>query len=138
MGGLGSGSSQVSSFDGSRPDGLPQKPKGLNKDCSEVWDDLLSQIQPNILRRVDSFQLESLAQLLVQSRALGKLAMANPVDVSSNRAWLATVDLVRKLSACFGLSPSDRKRLSITDEPPEEDPYAALLARRAEARHGQS
>ena len=136
MGGIGSGSSQVSSHDGSKPDGLPAKPKGMNETCNEIWDDLLSQIQPNILRKVDAFQLESLAQLLVQSRALGKLAMANPVDVSANRAWLATVDLVRKLSACFGLSPSDRKRLAIADESPEEDPYAALLARRAEARNG--
>ena len=134
MGGTGSGGSQLYSHDGSLADGLPTKPSGLEDAVSKVWDDLICQIPPNILRKVDAFQLESLAQLLVQSRAMAKLAMADPSDVSKNRAWLSTVDLVRKLSACFGLSPSDRKRLAIPPAPPEPDEFAELLKRRMAPR----
>ena len=125
MGGQGSGGAHGNfGSDGSRPNGPPSKPASLSESVSSVWDRLLSELSPAILRKIDGFQLESLANLLVQSRALGNLAMQDPTDAKVNRQWLATVDLVRKLSACFGLSPSDRKRLSITDEPPEHDAYA--------------
>lgn len=133
MGGLGSGGNQSSSHDGSKRDGLPSKPKDFNGPCSEVWDELLTQIPEGILRSVDAIQLETLVKLIVQGRALSQMAMANVADVAGNRAWMSNADLVRKLSACFGLSPSDRKRLAIPPiEPPSE--FGEMLARRMAPR----
>jgi len=133
MGGTGSGGNQSSSHDGSKRDGLPSKPKDFNGACSEVWDELLTQIPEGILRSVDGIQLETLVKLIVQGRALSQMAMANPADVAGNRAWMSNADLVRKLSACFGLSPSDRKRLKI--EPlPEPDEFSEMLKRRMAPR----
>ena len=98
-----------------------------------MWDGLLEQIPEGILRSVDAIQLETLTKLIVQGRALSQMAMANPADVAGNRAWMSNADLVRKLSACFGLSPSDRKRLKI--EPlPEPDEFSEMLKRRMAPR----
>ena len=130
MGGTGSGGNQALQHDGSQRDGLPSKPTDLSDDVSIVWDSLLKQIPASILRSADCYQLETLAKLLVQGRALSSSAMADPGDASLNRAWLANADLVRKLSACFGLSPTDRKRMAIVEEPETDTAFAELLARR--------
>jgi len=133
MGGTGSGGNQNSSHDGSKQDGLPSKPKDFNGACSDVWDGLVLQIPEGILRSVDGIQLETLTKLIVQGRALSSMAMANPADVAGNRAWMANADLVRKLSACFGLSPSDRKRLAIPPVEPESE-FGEMLKRRMAPR----
>jgi len=143
MGGIGSGANQNGHTDGSAQDGLPQKPGGLNKACSDCWDDLLSQIPKGILRTVDGIQLETLTKLVVQGRALSQIAMANPSGIATNRAWLANADIVRKLSGLFGLSPTDRKRMDITApkiETEGERAFRELMERRdarAEARNGK-
>ena len=136
MGGKGSGGNQALQHDGSQRDGLPSKPTDLSDDVSIVWDSLLKQIPASILRSADCYQLETLAKLLVQGRALSSSAMADPGDAGLNRVWLANGDLVRKLSACFGLSPTDRKRMAIVDEPDADDPFLEMLARRNGTKNG--
>jgi len=71
-----------------------------------------------------------LAELIVQSRALSAVALADPREPRLTRSWLGVVDQIRKLSALFGLSPADRARLKIEPET-EPDEYQQWLARRA-------
>ncbi len=129
MGGLNSGGDRSVQFDKTKPNGLPSKPVDLGA-AGDVWDELVSMLEPGILRRVDCFQLQSLAQLIVQSRLLASQALSDPSDPKKNRSWLSTVDQVRKLSALFGLSPMDRSRLKVDPSSDEPDEFDLWLAKR--------
>ena len=128
MGGLNSGGDRSVQIDKTTPNGLPSKPVDLGA-AGDVWDELVSMLEPGILRRVDCFQLQTLAQLIVQSRMLANQALSDPSDPKKNRSWLSTVDQVRKLSALFGLSPMDRSRLKIDPSSDEPDEFQEWLAR---------
>ncbi|MFM8326511.1 MAG: hypothetical protein ACKN9U_16760, partial [Pirellulaceae bacterium] len=65
---------------------------------------------------------------------LATVALANPEDAKANRAWLSTVDQIRKLSGQFGLSPLDRSRLKIEKKSDEPDAFMLWLQRSEERR----
>ena len=97
----------------------------------------MGQLPVHALRRIDCHELKILCDLLVVADELGKRLEQDATDLKSARMLVQVAAQIHRFSAVFGLNPADRKRLAIADEsPPEEDPYAALLARRAEARNG--
>jgi len=110
MGGIGSGGDRTVGVDGSPVDAGPIKPEALSGPVSEVWDDLVAQISPQVLRALDVHLLRSLAGLIAQQRNLEKVVMEDPKDARSARLMLSVTDQIRKLSALFGLSPLDRQR----------------------------
>lgn len=128
MGGLNSGGDRSLGVDTTRLDGGPVKPKQLDRKTSAIWDKLIAEIDPAILRRCDSHQLATLAQLIGHSRTLAAAAIADPHDPKKTRSWLAVCDQVRKLGSAFGLSPADRSRLKIPHAVDENDPFQAWLA----------
>ena len=133
MGGIGSGGNRDGGSDASPIDKGPVKPSDLAPAAAVVWDDLRLQIPSGVLRAADCHQLRTLAELIVQSRALSRAAMANPSEPRLTRTWLGVVDQIRKMSMLFGLSPADRQRLKIEPEPPMDE-FAELLARRMKPR----
>lgn len=123
MSGLGSGANQAVRIDESYKDEGPIKPSDLAPNVSVIWDHLRTQIHSRLLHAEDVHQLRNLAELIAQSRALSREAMANPHELRLTRTWLSVVDQVRKLSALFGLSPGGRSRLKFGTSESENDPF---------------
>ena len=109
-------------FDESYSDAGPTKPTDITPNVSVVWDQLRTQIHPSILQAADAHQLRILAELIVQSKALSKDALANPHVLGLTRLWLSVADHLCRLSALFGLSPGDRSRLKIDSSESRNDP----------------
>ena len=130
MGGIRSGGNRDVGRDASPTDKGPVKPSDLAPAVCIVWDELRTQISLSVLRAADAHQLRTLAELIVQSKALSVAALADPSDPRLTRIWLGVADQIRKLSALFGLSPMDRQRLKIEPET-EPDEFQKMLARRA-------
>ena len=134
MGGHHSGGDRSLGTDKTKSDGLPIKPSDIGS-ANAAWDELLSMVEPGILRRVDALQLRHLAELVTHSRALAAAAMSDPTDPKKTRSWLAVVDQVRKLGGLFGLSPMDRCRLKIEPTENEPDEFTEWLKRRSTDRY---
>ena len=120
MGGIGSGGDRTVGVDGSPVDAGPIKPEALSGPVAEVWDDLVAQISPQVLRALDVHLLRSLAGLIAQQRNLEKVVMEDPKDARSARLMLSVTDQIRKLSALFGLSPFDRQRMKYPEDEVDE------------------
>ncbi|MBM3968054.1 MAG: hypothetical protein FJ308_23805 [Planctomycetes bacterium] len=127
MGGTSrSGGNRVLGIDSSEPDGLPSKPKMPAK-VGKKWDQLLSELPKPALRRIDQHELKILCELLVHSDSLAEVMRKDPLDHATGRLYLNVADRIHRLSAAFGLSPADRKRLALSTES-EDDPFQAWLA----------
>lgn len=101
----------------------PQLPTGV----AEKYDEILSQLPHNVLRKVDVHSLSNLARLLHLSDLYAKITLDDPMDHKTGRLYLNTLDRIHRMSASFGLTPADRKRLAFA--PPEpENPMDQWLA----------
>ena len=101
--------------DKTAPDGGPVRPD-MPKDVGQKYDEVVSQLPAAILRRCDVHELLTLARLLAQSDKVADAMASDPLDHKTGRAFLNIVDRIHKLSAAFGLTPADRKRLSLETE----------------------
>lgn len=127
MGGTSrSGGNRVLGTDSSEPNGLPTKPK-LPAKVGKKWDQLLSELPKPALRRIDQHELKILCELLVHSDALAEVMRKDPLDHASGRLYLNVADRIHRLSAAFGLTPADRKRLALPVETEEDDPFQRWL-----------
>ena len=106
-------------FDTSAPDGGPQKPKGMPEHQSQAWDELIEQLPVDALRKRDVHLLYELAGYVAALRQINWKWLAEPEDKDLRCAKTQYTEKVRQLSALFGLSPADRKRIQI-DKPLEE------------------
>lgn len=116
-----SGGNRTSGEDNFPQTGLPSRPTDWRKDESEVWTHLINQIPHELLRAVDSYQLKILCELIVREKALAKLLRDDPTDLPVNRAHLQVAQQISKLSAMFGLSPIDRRRIRLQPQVPDDD-----------------
>ncbi len=98
------------------------KPK-LPKAVSQKWDQLIDQLPGKSLRKIDCHELKLLAELLTMADSLSKAAISNPKDHQTGRIFLNVCDRVHRLSASFGLNPSDRKRLGLEANEDANDPF---------------
>ena len=114
--------------DRTKPDGGPKKP-ALSESVGAKWDDLVSQMPSGTLRRIDGHELKILSELLVMADCLTQTIQQDPSDHKSSRVFLNVVGQIHRLSASFGLNPSDRKRLGLAQEQ-EETEFSSLLKRR--------
>lgn len=83
---------------------------------SEIWDELVAACAPNVLTVSDRIALEIAVEYMSQFRK-------DPANYSNER-----VRLLISLLAKFGMTPSDRAKLSIPDlaSNKENDPWADL------------
>lgn len=101
----------------------PPIPQGLSEEEREVWNIVLQDSPPEQLKRLDSYQLSVLCHCVVQARKLAALCRMDPTDFKASRSYLQVANHICRLSAQFGLSPMDRRRMKL--EPPEPQDDAA-------------
>ncbi len=110
-------------------DGGPLKPN-LPDAVGRKWDELVSQLPAGSLRKIDGHELRILSELLTMADSLAESCRLDPSDYKAARLFINVTTQVHRLSAGFGLNPSDRKRLAIAPMVDEEDGFAAMLKRR--------
>lgn len=110
-----SGGRNTFSTDKTLADGGPVRPD-MPKDVGIKYDEVVSQLPALILRRCDVHELLTLARLLAQADLVAAEMNSNPLDHKTARIFLNIADRIHKLSASFGLTPADRKRLSLDTE----------------------
>lgn len=97
----------------------PPEPHGDMSDAErKVWAMLLHEIPEEVLRKLDAFLLSTLCECIVTCRQLQARIRRDPTDSKITSTYLKYAAMVDKLSAKFGLSPVDRRRMRL--EPPEE------------------
>lgn len=110
-----SGGRNTFSVDKTAPDGGPVRPD-MPKEVGVKWDEVISQLPSAILRKCDVHELLTLARLLAHADKVAAAMDADPADHKTARIFLNIADRIHKLSASFGLTPADRKRLSLETE----------------------
>ena len=110
-------------------DGGPKKPD-LPDAVGKKWDELVEQLPSGSLRKIDCHELRILSELLAMADNLAETCRRDPSDHRAARVYLNTVAQVHRLSAGFGLNPSDRKRLAIAPVLVDSTDFAAMLRRR--------
>lgn len=101
-------------------DGLPTCPFAEKSPEWEVWNSLIGRIPAQILRRADLPQLKLLCECTIQSDKLYKVLQDDPLDHKTGRMWMNVAAHISRLSAQFGLSPIDRRRLKFDVEQADE------------------
>ena len=124
-----SGGNRELSADRSAHDGLPEPPQGRTDAFYAKWASLLADLPASELRRIDGVQLAILVDQLIEIDQLGAMIEADPSDLKSRSLRLRVSQQVARLSAQFGLSPADRKRLNF-DPPEVEDEFSIYMKRR--------
>jgi hypothetical protein len=115
--------------DGTAADGPPDVPVGISAGGRAKWFSLMDQVPVDILRQVDQHQLRMLAELLALADTYQAKVAADPMDHKTVRLLLQVAQQVSRLSAAYGLAPSDRKRLNIATGSTEPDEFQQWLAR---------
>lgn len=94
-------------------DGLPSRPSTMTREESQIWNNLLSLIPVEMLRRADAYQLQVLCECLSRKEKYEEILRAEPDDYKAHRAYMQLVSHISRLSAQFGLSPVDRRRIKL-------------------------
>lgn len=86
-------------------------------DPDEIWDEIIAKCPPNVLTNADELALEIAVEYMRQFRM-------DPMRCSAER-----IKTVINLLARFGMTPSDRAKLSLPDSggKKEEEPWAQFL-----------
>ena len=127
-----SGGDRTLGRDGFEMDGLPSMPKRLNEQEQAIWGQLLEQLPPTLLRKIDTHQLATLVELLAMKDRLAGFVKADATDLKSTRLYIQTSQQINRLSAMFGLDPVSRARLKLPlDMVDPNDPFAMFLERRS-------
>lgn len=106
-------------YDASAFDGGPEKPTWLTQEQSSVWDEVIKQLPADALRKRDVHLLAELCGYVYAVRYINSQWARDPADKDLRCAKTQYTQKIQQISALFGLSPADRKRIQI-DKPPEE------------------
>jgi phage terminase small subunit len=88
---------------------------------SDAWDEVISRLPQEALRKCDSYLLFELSGYIVASQKVMGEWLVDPSDVVLAKIKNQTTQKIQSLSALFGLSPADRKRIQIATPKEEED-----------------
>jgi hypothetical protein len=109
-----SGGDRVANGHDSFPrDGLPSRPTGMSKAENETWTMVMNQLPNELLRRVDCHNLRTLCECIVMRDKLISLLRDDPVDRGIMNNYIKVGQQISRLSAQYGLSPIDRRRMKI-------------------------
>lgn len=115
--------------DATAADGPPDVPAGISAGGRVKWFELMDQLHLDLLRQADQHQLRMLAELLHLADLYQAKAVQDPADHKTARLLLQVAQQVNRLSAAYGLAPSDRKRLGVPSRPAEPDEFEQWLAK---------
>lgn len=119
--GRSGGDRTISQCDTSPVDGGPQCPSDLPESVAGKWRSIVEQIPAGALREIDGHQLRILCELLHGADVLAEQVRADCMNDKARRMYLQTCDRVNRLSAQFGLSPMDRRRVNLQPAESEWD-----------------
>jgi phage terminase small subunit len=94
--------------------GVPEKPKRLKGEAGKLWDLVVEQLGPHgVLSPLDAPQLTILCDYWARYLRLAPKHTADPTDKDVRLAIHAAQAIVTAIGARFGLTPTDRERLTI-------------------------
>ena len=100
-------------------DGRPIKPGDLSYREADIWEELMTQIPQEVLRKVDVWCLRGLVELIAAKEKIRTAIEMAPANMQLKRELRYTIDQISKMSPKYGLTPLDRRRLKF--EPTEDD-----------------
>ncbi len=96
----------------------------------DTFFELVSRLPTGVLRAVDSYQLAALTRLIERERWVAVAVANDPENLQLARLQIGIISQLSRCSAMFGLSPADRRRLSLSpDESAEPNPLDDIMAR---------
>jgi len=122
--------------DTTQADGLPQMPPGISAPAAVKWEQLLDRLSMPALRTIDCHELRILCELLAVVDGQTTTAVANPTGPKLTRIMLKTAQQSHRLSAFFGLTPSDRSRLHLPEDAGPDELHLWLAVAKARATLG--
>jgi len=108
--------------------GGPVKPKGLTVEQQKVWDDIVSSLPTETMKKADSALLQILSAYICAMRKLNRSFLLDPADADIRQAFNQCSQKILQISAVVGLSPADRKRIQLGGGSEEEDDLKKFLA----------
>ncbi len=122
MGGVGSGGNRMGNgIDTTPEDGLPECRPDAPQDVIDAFNYYRERVAPSNLRLADAALLEQLATLSVLADKLQQVINDDPLDHKASGVYLRVAAQMTRLSGLFGLSPGDRKRLSMKTDEEKDD-----------------
>lgn len=104
--------------------GIPRKPEGLNADGSEFWDHVIAElIDMNVVGCVDEPQLTAMTEWWQEYRYWCRQVPDHRTVVAKSKAYQQFL----AVSAKFGLSPMDRRKLKPRAPKEVVSPFSAFL-----------
>jgi len=96
----------------------------------DTFFELVGRLPTGVLRAVDSYQLAALARLIEREKWVAVAVANDPENLQLARLQVSIIGQLSRCSAMFGLSPADRRRLSLSpDESLEPNPMVDIMAR---------
>lgn len=113
-------------------DGGPVADASLTDGERDTFLELVGRLPTGVLRAVDSYQLAALSRLIEREKWAAVAIQTDPENLQLARLQVAIIGQIGRLSAQFGLSPADRKRLSLSPDAADDDNvFADIMARMA-------
>jgi len=115
-------------------DGVPVMPDWLDYYAQELWELVVSDlVTAGVAKSVDGPALAGMCMWWGIWRKFDQLIQEGDLEYKTVCRAAMGWKQFSAIASKFGMTPSDRVRLKVSDKPPEEDdPLAAILKRRAE------
>ena len=111
-------------------DGGPVADGSLTDAERDTFLELVGRLPTGVLRLVDSYQLAALSRLIERERWVAVAVANDPENLQLARLQVAIIGQLSRMSAQFGLSPADRRRLSLSpDESSDVNPLVSIMER---------
>jgi len=111
-------------------DGGPAPDDSLTDAERDTFLELVGRLPTGVLRLVDSYQLAALSRLIERERWVAVAVANDPENLQLARLQVAIIGQLSRMSAQFGLSPADRRRLSLSpDESSDVNPLVSIMER---------
>jgi phage terminase small subunit len=122
------GARLVGNHDNSTPDGGPVRPHWLTEKQQKIWDEILPTLPEEALRKRDQHLLAELVSYIAAIRRINIEFDENPADKDLRCSRTQYTQKIQQISALFGLSPADRKRIQLETPKEEEDELTEFLS----------
>ncbi len=109
-------------LNGSEPryEGAPARPEDLTEEAAEFWDTVVARLtSAGVAKEIDTHALHLLSELWGHLREVQRLLTNDPCDKNARVAYTQYLAKWVELAARFGLDPSSRSRLHVTESQPE-------------------
>lgn len=94
-------------------------PQAMSDAQKEIWADIVQSTPPGLLHALDTYQLQILCECIdTKNKLQAMIEISGGKDAKAIVGYHKYTSQINRLSAQFGLSPGDRRRIKV--EPVEE------------------